>query len=51
MLLYELSFLPSKILAFALSALCGSGGISSSAVSADLHVKPVLLRNGFLNWI
>jgi len=50
-LLYKLSFLPSKVLASALSALSRGCGVSGSAVSADFHVQPVLLRYGFFNWI
>jgi hypothetical protein len=50
-LLYKLSFLPSKILAFTLSALCSGRGVSGSAVPADFHVQPGFLSDCFLDWV
>jgi hypothetical protein len=51
LLLYKLSFLPSEILAFAFSTLQCGRGVSGSAIPADFHVKPVLLRDGLFDGI
>ena len=50
-LLHEFAFLPSEVFASAFSAFRGGCGVSDSAISADFHVEPVLLRYGFLNRI
>jgi hypothetical protein len=51
LLLYEFSLFPAKVLASAFSAFDGGSGVSGSAVSADFHVKSMLLRDGFLDWV
>jgi hypothetical protein len=47
----DFSFLPTQMLAMALSAFDRSFSISYPTVTADLHVKPMFLRNGFFYWI
>ena len=50
-LLYYFSFLPAEIFAFAFSAFQRGSSVSCAAVSADFHVQPVLLRDGFFDWV
>jgi len=50
-LLYYFSFLPAQVLTFAFSAFNRGFSVSCTAVSADFHVKPVLLRDGFFDGV
>ena len=50
-LLYEFAFLPSQVLAMALSAFRGSCRVCASAVSANLLVQPGFLRYSLLHGV
>lgn len=50
-LLYYFSLLVAQILAAALATFNSRHSVSGSTVSTDLHVQPVLLRNGLLKRI
>ncbi len=50
-LLYEFAFLPSQVLAMALSAFRSSCRIRASAVPANLLVQPSFLRYSLLHWV
>jgi len=43
-LLHDFSFLPTQVLGMAFSTFRRGGSVPCSTVSADLQVKPVLLR-------
>jgi hypothetical protein len=51
LLLYDFSFLPAQVFALAFSALKRCFRIAGAAVSADFHVEPMFLRDGFLHWV
>jgi len=51
MLLYDFSFLPTQVFALAFSAFECSFRVAGTAVSTDFHVEPMLLRDGFFNWV
>jgi hypothetical protein len=47
-LLYYFAFLPAQVFAFAFAAFQRGFRVACAAVSADFHVKAMLLSNGFL---
>lgn len=49
--LHYLTFLPAQVLATTLAAFDRWSSISCAAVTTDFHIQPVLLRDGFLEWI
>ena len=51
LLLYDFSFLPAEILALAFSAFQGGRSVACATVSADFHIKAMLLRYCFLHGV